>query len=138
MIRILIIVKVIKQSSLLLCLMSLSLSDWVQEGSQMCQIFISVEPSLLLPLFYSHLSDILFDCMSGIKVAQEALCSPNSSSVPLISSLCLSASLCPLVSSCFVPSVNKHRDICISGAVFSVDVCISNSLCGLTCFHQRR
>lgn len=63
---------------------------------------------------------------------------PSSSSVPLISSLCLSASLCPLVSSCFVPSVNKHRDICISGAVFSVDVCISNSLCGLTCFRQRR
>lgn len=54
-----------------------------------------------------------------------------------LSSVSLSASLCPLVGFCFVSSFNKHGHICISGAVFSVDVCISNSLCRLTCSHQR-
>lgn len=68
----------------------------------------------------------------------------NQSSVSLIPFFCspvfypsLFATLRLLVWSCFVPSVNKHRHTCVSGAVFSVDVCISTSLCGLTCFHQR-
>lgn len=45
------------------------------------------------------------------------------SSCPSLSSV----GLCPPVRLCFVPSV-KHGHICISGAVFSVDVCISNSM----------
>lgn len=106
-------------------------------------------PVLLFnPLFslYSPLSDVvwLHELLQGHVTPERLSVVTSSSSVPLtsvfsLSVFCksLSASLCPLVGFCFVPSVNKHRHICISGAVFSVDVCNSNSLCGLTCFHQR-
>lgn len=72
---------------------------------------------LVLPFsLNSHLSCC---CMSSYNVTQEA------SWVSFdFSSLCL-LSFClwlPLLTFCFVPSVSKHRDMCISGAVFSLNL----------------